>query len=248
MGIIVPAQAHAGIIASSGEFGAPAGDPLFANVVFLLDVDGQADGETTFTDWATGKAISRVGSTQVDTAESVNGYSGSILFAGSDWLTTAFTTDFNFPAEFVVETLVRFASGAGSDEALLGVWSNSGGDAAWFLDRSSNNMRFIVNGGADNNSPSWSPSNSTWYHVAVARDSSNVVRNFSNGVMLGKKTMSGNFDSPNRGLFIGTIEGFTGFAPLNGHIGAVRITKGAVRPGYDSDGGFTAPTTPFPRF
>ena len=86
-------------------------------------------------------------------------------------------------------------------------------------------------------------SNGVFYHVAMTRDSSNKLRLFVDGTMLGSAT-SFTQDFPENDFYFanfGRAGGGTRF--LNGFLDEIRITKGVAR--YDSDSGFTAPTKAF---
>ena len=87
-------------------------------------------------------------------------------------------------------------------------------------------------------------SNGVFYHVAMTRDSSNKLRLFVDGTMLGSDT-SFTQDFPENDFYFANFSrtgGSTRF--LNGFLDEIRITKGVAR--YDSDSGFTAPTKAFP--
>jgi len=83
----------------------------------------------------------------------------------------------------------------------------------------------------------------TWVHVAVSRDSSNVVRLFQAGTLVGKKTISSDFDFTYGGT-VGARIGRSGwgagetFGP--GFLKDFRIVKGTCL--YDQDSGLTVPT------
>ena len=86
-------------------------------------------------------------------------------------------------------------------------------------------------------------SNGVFYHVAMTRDSSNKLRLFVDGTMLGSDTsFTQNF--PENDFYFANF-GRTGGSSrfLNGFLDEIRITKGIAR--YDSDSGFTAPTKAF---
>ncbi len=87
-------------------------------------------------------------------------------------------------------------------------------------------------------------SNGVFYHVAMTRDSSNKLRLFVDGTMLGSST-SFTTDFPENDFYFANF-GRTGGSSrfLNGFLDEIRITKGVAR--YDSDSGFTAPIKAFP--
>lgn len=86
-------------------------------------------------------------------------------------------------------------------------------------------------------------SNGVFYHVAMTRDSSNKLRLFIDGTMLGSDTgFTQNF--PENDFYFANL-GRTGgnSRKLHGFLDEIRITKGIAR--YDSDSGFTPPTKAF---
>ena len=64
-----------------------------------------------------------------------------------------------------------------------------------------------------------------WQHVAVSRDSSNVLRLFINGVQVGSATSTANFGPDTQQLYIGQEQGVAFFS---GYMSNLRIVKGTA--------------------
>jgi hypothetical protein len=88
-------------------------------------------------------------------------------------------------------------------------------------------------------STSWTPSTSTWYHVAVTREG-NDVHFFVDGVWLATNTVTATFFDGTAALVVGGHP--VGGQDFNGHIDEVRIVKGTAL--YSPN--FTPPTEAFP--
>jgi hypothetical protein len=218
-------------------------DPNFSNVVLLVDGDG-ADASTSFTDDGfVGRSLTTVGNAQVDTAQSKFGGASILLDGNGDAVQAASHTDFEFGSgQFTIEAWVRFSALTGVHQ-IVGKWGSA--PRSWCLFKSSGaNLSFgsdAHTGGQINGA--WSPSTNTWYFVTVDRDSSQKIRLYVGGVMLGSSTETVALDTSTKTLRIGLTD--SGASDFAGHIDEVRITKGIAR--YASDSGFTVPTAAFPR-
>jgi hypothetical protein len=222
-------------------------DPSFASVVLLSGFNG-ADAATSATDEATAKTITFVGNAQLDTAQLKFGSASLLLDGTGDYLTLADSPDWDFGSgQFTVECWVRFNS-IPADTALLSQWDTSGGNCAWWLNYNSSSglgfnfmdssITFRSVAGA------WTASTATWYHVAVDRDASGVIRLYVDGVMKGSGSNPQVFRGSFNPLSIGRLQ-HTSTMYLDGWLDEVRITKGVAR--YASDSGYTVPTAAFPR-
>jgi hypothetical protein len=90
---------------------------------------------------------------------------------------------------------------------------------------------------------SWSPSTSTWYHVAITR-SGTSLRAFVNGSQIGTtQTTSNSLTASGAFCCVGeNLDGGGQSQFINGYVDDLRITKGYAR--YTSN--FTPPTAAFP--
>jgi hypothetical protein len=108
------------------------------------------------------------------------------------------------------------------------------------------NFNGITNGASGSDSATGLISAGNWYHIAVTRDTSGIVRGFINGTLritisgaqTGKINLSSDF-------YLASLHGYesTSAALFNGYINDFRITNGIAR--YTSS--FTAPVATFPQ-
>jgi hypothetical protein len=178
----------------------------------------------------------------------------SAAFDGSgDGLMAPDSTDWDFAGEFTLECWFRIPSplGGNATRSLLSKYASSsamGWDLNWFDSASSGFLAFNLstNGTAVAHAVSSTTqlTGNTWHHCAVDRDSSNKIRLYLNGTMIGSKAAASGtpFNNTNP-LNIGKRGSVD--APHRGWIDEVRITTGVAR--YASDSGFTVPTAAFPR-
>lgn len=214
------------------------GDPYFANVSLLLH-GGGADGSTTFTDSSSqANTLTRVGDTQIDTAQSKFGGS-SILFDGtSDALYCDGGSEFSFgTGDFTIEFWLRFNAISPANPIIVD-W-RSAASIHPYIGYISGALVFVANSGTRITGPSLSLA--TWYHIAVSRVSG-TTRMFVDGTQVGSDyTDANNYGvGTNRPLFSG--DGAGSGNTFNGWLDEIRITKGVGR--YTTN--FTAPTEPFP--
>lgn len=210
------------IFAAAG--GSPAlPDPNFEYVTLLLDGNGTNGGQNnTFVDSSTNNfTITRNGNT---TQGSFSPYGDlwSNYFDGSgDNLSIASNSALNFDTgTFTVEawfyqTTLAFAG-------VVSKWPNTGGDNWLVATNGDGAVRFYYNGG---NILGGSYTVGTWNHVAVSRDSSNVIRLFLNGTQVASVTSS--FNSTGTapveiGSYASNQNNFTGY------ISNVRVVKGTA--------------------
>jgi len=231
--------------ATSAGTAAVTGDQYLSNVVLLLSGDG-TDGATTTTDESptTPHTITFNGNAQIDTAQKKFG-TGSYLFDGTgDYLSIPDNADFRLTTVFTVELFIRFNSVAGC--SFISKWISTLGLNEWTFNYSSPNLTWWLyrSNVATQVSGAWSPSANTWYHLCADRDSNGHTRVYVDGAMIAKNTtITGTLNSATTTVNIGRQS--DGTVAFNGWIDEVRVTKGVAR--YASDGGFTVPTTAYPR-
>lgn len=210
----------------------PTGDPHIANVKMLCGFNG-ANNATTFTDEsASPHTLTAVDSAKLDTSQFKFGAS-SLLLVDSDWASSPDHADWDFGAgQFTVEGWWRWSQNFGSC-VFVQHWPS------WAFWMNGGVVGFRANTFADATGYAFSPTLNQWYHLAIDRDASGVLRIYIDGVMRSKDTgFSYNFNDVTATLDIGS-------ATFGGWIDELRITKGVAR--YASDGGFTVPTAAFPR-
>lgn len=246
-------------LAPSGGVGGgipPGGnDPYWSNVVLLMGFNG-ADAATTSSDEspAVHGAATFTGNAQLDTAQSKFGGSSLLLDGNGDYLDFSDHADWSFGnGQFTIEAWVRF-NDVSAWQTVVSHW-NTVGTSEWVFDfpgSANNQLRFAFDtdgGGTVDEGVAgvWTPSTNTWYHVAVDRDASSVMRLYADGSMLSgsKETRSETFANGGGPLRIGALTDPTFPHYLNGWIDEIRITKGVAR--YASDSGYSVPTAAFPR-
>jgi hypothetical protein len=176
---------------------------------------------------------------QVDTDQKVLG-TGSILFDGDDYISTPGSDDFRFGTDnFTVDFWVRWNGTPGASDFMgigyTGPWNNKW-LIGWNTAATGLCLHFWDGSGAHTLSWAWSPSASTWYHVALVR-SGNTFTAYIDGTSIGTPgTDTGSLSPDNaNGLCIGT-DGEQ-WQYFNGWLDEVRISKGIAR--WTSD--FTPP-------
>lgn len=195
--------------------------------VLLAHMDG-SDGSTTFTD-VYGKTITPVGNAQIDTAQSKFGGASLLLDGTGDYLSLAYSEDFDFAADFTVECWVRLAGTAqsgGFDPTFFSGTTAAGGTHEWYFqyNTATSRVEFGTTSAGTIASSAGALSTNTWYHLAVVR-SGTTVKVYVEGTGGTGGTNSSTYTSD--GLFIGAFRSTGGY--VNGHIDEVRITKGTAR-------------------
>lgn len=228
-------------------------DPHFASVVLLTAFDGE-DGATVATDDSnSAHTLTFAGNAQIDTASSKFGGASLLCDGTGDWINITDHANWQLDGEFTIEAWVRPNHGSAATSTIVGQWTNINPNCNFHLSYnfgSATAKRFQFTMDADGN-PTGQVSitplqedidQSVFHHVAVDRDSGDTIRLYLDGVMKGSATLSG---GPNVSGNLRIGDRGTGTAPFNGWIDEIRITKGVAR--YANDGGFTPPTTAFPR-
>lgn len=225
-----------------------ASDPYFANVVALLNMDG-SDGSTMFIDSTGLRTWTAVGNAQIDTSL---GYNTGLFDGSGDRVTTPYVTaDFDWwTTDFTIEAWVYIAVNTTWDYTSAGtvcpsmVGCADPGSAIdyWSFGplRSGNGVRFYYYNGSPNTvTNSAALSDNTLQHVAMSKTSSGIYV-ASHGTVSGPTAVSGTPQSSTSGvsMTLGQINNMC----INGHVRALRITKGVAR--YTSN--FTPPAAPFP--
>lgn len=222
-------------------------DPYFADVSALLPMTG-ADGSTTFTD-IIGNVWTPAGAAQIDTAIKPFG-TGSMLLNGNGYIQTGDSSRFGFGSGlYTMECMIY---GTSPSSAVGNVFDTrtpggevgialffGGGDYGQPLNTVgvSNNSAVLANAGAN------VVLANTWYHLALVRDTGNMLRVYLNGVQVIAVSDSRTYASSST-CYIGADAFGTVLQRFYGSITQARITKGVCR--YPSGASFTPPSAPFP--
>ena len=188
-------------------------------------------------DSAAKNVLETVGNAQVSTTQAKWGTTSMGFDGTGDYLFAPPSEQFNITGgAYTVEMWINFASTSGTN--IICGFNGKGTTGSWQLLLDSGTLYWQQRGSAVNQtSYSWSPSTSTWYHVAVTWDGT-TLRIFVNGTSVATNTSSPAFSTTQNGINIGgASDGYS----INGYIDDFRITKYAR---YTS--AFTAPTAAFP--
>ena len=214
-------------------------DEFLSSVVLLLDWAGE-DGATNVTDLSDSAHVATFkNQAQIDTdLQSPLGTNSLLLDGTTDDVTLPDSDDWSLgTGDFTVELSVNFASLAGT-QTLLG-HSGGGSDGGLILRLTNPNLVWVI-GNITVATRDWSPTTSTWYHVAISRVGTGL-RVFIDGVQQGFiVTDSTDITGTTRLFGVGSQASLAAY--LNGSIGPVRLTKGVGR--YTAD--FTPPTEMYP--
>jgi hypothetical protein len=227
------------------------GDPLFASVVLLLPLT-TASGLTDIK----GKAITGTGTANSTAiADPFGGSSGVRSFSGSEWLSVASSTDFNFPInqEFSIEFFVYpTAFPAGNSWGLFdgrnpytasGLYIGAGNNASG----SSPGVGNLILGSVTPSTTLAALSTppillNQWNYCCYSRDATGVTKCWIRGTLSSTSAAQNISIAQSGNLLIGknnvdAIAGYNG--KLTGYMSNFRITR-AYRDGS------TVPTAPFP--
>lgn len=215
-------------------------DTHFSSVKSLLHFNG-TDASTTFTD-QTGKIWTAVGNAQIDTAQSKFGGASGLFDGAGDSINTPSHTDHDFGSgDFTVEFFLR--RNTATLGHIVGKWATT--NRGWVVySKANGNIQFSYSTTGSNfidPIDSGGLALNTWYHIAVVRSGSTLTL-YINGVQRESSNIgAASFFASTRILEVGHQNSIN-YAPLDGWIDELRITKGVAR--YVTD--FTPPTAAFP--
>ena len=181
------------------------------------------------------KPITANGNAQISTAQNKFG-GASLYFDGTgDYLTLPSDSSLDISTgAYTVELWIYFESAPSTNVILGFAGTSTVGNAQ--LVYSGSNLYWQTRGtGTHQTAYSWTPSTSTWYHLAVSWDGTNNLRMFIDGQVVATNTVSPAINQ--NGLNVGGASDGYG---IHGYIDDLRITKGVAR--Y---GNFTPPTAGF---
>lgn len=222
---------------------APTTDPVFNDVVLLLDFAGP-DGGTNITDLSpSGHTETFHGNAEIDTAVRSKGNNTLKLDGAGDLIDYPQSSDFDFPGDFTVECDIRFNAPAVGTSGFISSYDVPTTNGGWWLQwAATGDLRF---GQADVPgaliSRTFVPVANTLYSIAVTRAGTDL-RMFIDGVQQGiAETDSTNLSGSTVGVSIGALQP-PAVQDFDGYIGSVRLTKGVAR--YTA--GYTPPGCGFP--
>jgi hypothetical protein len=219
------------------------GDSNFSYVKLLLPMNGE-NGGTVFKDYSwSNRTVTVVGGAQTSTTESKFGGSSGYFDGTGDYLTVPSSTDFDFTEgyqKFSIITWYKFASvpTAGNDQYLLSRYVDTNNYFEIYFTETTVTVQGKFRGILKTNetSSTLTHDNTTWHHLAVSRDQSNI-RLFVDGTVVytGTNTVE---DMDTADLNIGRRA--TGASYFNGYLQDLLIMKNYAK--YSTD--FTAPSSP----
>tara|TARA_R110000772_G_scaffold30806_12_gene76534 strand:+ start:7508 stop:9595 length:2088 start_codon:yes stop_codon:yes gene_type:complete len=225
----------------------PTPDANWANVVFLSDLEDVDTGTAYLDESDDVRTITSVGNAQADTAQFRFGASSLLLDGTGDLITIPDTTDLSvLGADFTIDGWFRWNTDPAADQFLIGKYqaASSLREYGIVYDGSANNLElWISNDGtakAVAATGAWTPTLSTWYHVAADFDGV-TYRVYIDGAVIGSGTTITTPDDLAIAFSVGAQP--DAVAPFDGWVDDARMTIGTAR----YAGAFTAPTVPAPR-
>lgn len=207
-----------------------------ASTSLLMNMNG-ANGSATFTDSSVNNfTITRVGNTINSTTDFKYGTASAYFDGAGDYLTAPDNSAWDFTGPFCIECWYKATGNNGVGQSIISNWKWSfGTNTGWEVSARPGTGKFYFganDGSLWNGVPfqltgTTTVQLNTWYHVAVTRDTSNVVRLFVNGVQEASATMSFNpINTQNDPLRIGCNYGDgEGKSPVFGYIDDIRVIK-----------------------
>jgi hypothetical protein len=239
--------------------------PPFGNVQFLSGFEG-TDGATTFSNSEgvlTGLAITGHGSAQIDTAQFKFGSSSLLLNGTTDYVSLADNSNWTPSINgFVLESWIMFdpATDLSLSRVIMAQYLASGSNRSWVFAFGGTTTGLLFQGTNTGGAVStiinypWTPARGVWHYVAVERSAAAsqtyrlyIAENGSSTASMVAKTTTGPltfFNSPTD-LTIGALSTSSPSTFFQGWIDETRYINGFTP--YDTDSGFTAPSSAFPR-
>lgn len=222
--------------------------------VFIIDPTVTANSDFPFDASSAAKTLT-VQTTVTSVGDSPKFGYGSIAFglpgaSTSASITVPDSADWLFSGQFTVEAWIYLtATSGGTTQQAIAAQGNATGSAnsSWML--SLNTTQTALQFQYSTSGSSYTMLSgaktfalNTWYHVAVDRDASGVIRIYCDTVMLNSVTMESALFDSSVALYVGNQSSASGRFP--GMIEELRITTGVAR--YASNAGYTLPAAEFP--
>lgn len=233
----------------AGRWFAPA-DPLFANVVLLIDAESGEDGGNDFIDRSrSARVLTSQSNVQIDKALHNFGSRSALLDGSVDGLTAVDTANLALgTSDWCVECAVYFRVLTGA-QFLIGQSDNAGSNTTLSFALRKDNTTNIITGFCCSGSSVIGLLNSasavsatTWYHLAMQRSGSDFSLHI-NGILEDTASSASSVNNSSNLLGVGRL-GEVATSVLDGNIDDVRMTVGATR--YPMAGDFTPPNMPHP--
>jgi hypothetical protein len=219
-----------------------------ANTLLLIHADG-TNNSTVFRDdngqGRTQRGITAFGNAQVDTAQSQFGGASALFDGTGDFLTASSGIPWHISPTGTIELWFRLNSTAPSGQGFISQYTQ-GSANGWMLGIFSNKIYWWNSAPSGVLAYDFTLSANTWYHLAVVKESSSVLKIYLDGILRYTNSSMGSFTDGTSNVFIGQIPGTSSGSydatrfDLNGWIDEVRLSNIAR---YTAN--FTAPTQPF---
>jgi hypothetical protein len=143
------------------------------SLTLLIRFDG-TDAATTYTA-ETGQTITFVGQAQLDTAQTKFGVSSLLLDGTGDYITVPDNANWNFgTGDFTIEMHVRFNAHT-SHAGLYSQYVDANNYIIFYWDTVTGlNFLHKATSVIASYQTAWTPSNATWYHLALVRQGANI--------------------------------------------------------------------------
>ena len=213
--------------------GTTVGDVYFPQTKLLLPFDG-TNGATTTSDLSnTNRTVTFYGTAQLSTAQSKFGGSSLLLDGNSDYLTVPHVSS-DIVTELTLEAWFKTSSSA--LQTLIGTY-NPTSTTGSYIQINGGTPNSGVHGGNQMTSSSGGYADGNWHHVALTRNTSNLLTLWLDGVS--KATTTDSTALPTSPFYIGRLNHSSLTRYFDGYLDDVRWTPSVCR--YTSN--FTPPTT-----
>jgi hypothetical protein len=206
---------------STDDYYSPISAEIDSYTKLLLHLDNNVtDSETT------PKIVTNNGVTFSSSIKKIGSYSG--YFNGSSYLSAADSTDWEFgTGDFTLDCWFYCTDTTGY-KSILSHYYNTSGSTGWILVVLNGNLGFWSFDLAVSMGNITAVSASTWYHVAVVRNSG-TVKVYLNGILQATQVVTWNDSDNNQQLLVGKYSDIWSDGNFIGYIDEVRISKGIAR-------------------
>jgi hypothetical protein len=209
-------------------------DPYWSSVALAMPMDG-ANNSTTFSDLKD-NPFTASGNAKISTIQSRFGGSSAYFDGSGDYLTASSANFLLGNGQFTLEAWVR-PDNLSALQKIFGIWADtSGAGFSWKIQVATTGaVQFVYSTTGGNyfslETAAGKVSATTWAHIAVTRDVSNIIRIFVNGVIeYTSAAISATFFAvASNKLFEVGRDGAGTTNYVTGYIDDIQITKGIAR-------------------
>lgn len=215
------------------------GDPYWDQVVLLTRLD-----HATPVDVSKSAHTLTVNGATRDTTDKKFGASSFSFDNTTNSISASDSEDFNLGSgDFTLEYWVWFdvAPGGADDPNMVSQWASNISQRGWLSWINNGNLSWIWSTNGTNSAQidfAWSPSATTWYHIAVSRTGGELLM-FIDGDEVAREAHTATYHNSSASMHIGHAQNVS-ITEFQRNIDDVRLTKGVGR----YTGSFTPPTRP----